>query len=83
MRLFKKEPTECYQELYSLFVRVRVDIGQLPCQFQARLSIGDRKRSYEKKEMTKEMNKNWRNWIYRGWRGEGERVSGKRIDYKL
>jgi hypothetical protein len=45
-------------ELYSVFVRVRFEIGQLPCQFQARWSIGDRKRGYEKTEMTKEMNKN-------------------------
>jgi len=58
MRLFKKEPTESYQELYSLFVQLRAEIGQLPCQFQAIWSIGDRERSYEKTEMTKEMNKN-------------------------
>lgn len=63
-----------FLEPYSLFVCFPVQIGQLPCQFQARWSIGDRKRGYEKTEMTKEMNKNWRDWIYRGRRAKGNTI---------
>lgn len=55
----QKLPGYCL-ETYSLLVRFPFQIGQLPCQFQARWSIGDRKRGYEKTEMTKEMNQNRR-----------------------